>query len=85
MAATPPDLNDPAARAAYRRELRAVARPVRYLGLALAFVALAVAVARHWVPQVPVAVPVFLIAVAALHFAAGVVLRARYHQSRMRG
>lgn len=84
-ASVPPDLTDPAARTAYRRELRNVARPVRYLGLALAFAALAAAGARHWVPRLPVAVPVFLIAVAALHVAAGVVLRTRHHRARMRG
>lgn len=43
----PPDLNDLVARAAYHRELRAVARPVFYLGLALALLALAAAAARH--------------------------------------
>lgn len=83
-ATPPPDLDDPAERAAYRRELRGVARPVRYLGLALALIAVVVAAARAWVPQIPTAVPLFLLIVAALHLLAGVMIRTRYHQSRMR-
>ena len=82
--AVPPDLNDPVQRAAYRRELRGVARPVRYLGMALALLALATAIARHRMPDLPRAVPVFLLVVAALHLAAGVLLRARHHRMRMR-
>ena len=34
--APPPNLNDPAERAAYKAELRMVARPIRWMGMALA-------------------------------------------------
>lgn len=81
----PPDLNDPAARAAYRAELRGVAWPVRWLGVGIALLGVGAALARHWLPHIPVAIPVFLIAVAALHMAAGFVIRTRYHRLRMRG
>ena len=82
--APPPDLNDPVQRAAYARELRMVARPVRYLGLALAVGAAVLAGlrARYW-PHLPVVLPLFLLGVAALHLFAGIVIRAKYHQARM--
>ena len=41
-----PDLTDPAQRAAYRRELKAYARPWRMLGLALLLAAVVVALVR---------------------------------------
>ncbi|WP_404370981.1 hypothetical protein AB5I39_03010 [Sphingomonas sp. MMS24-J45] len=84
--APPPDLNDPVQRAAYARELKMVARPIRYLGVALALgaVVLAALRARYW-PQLPMILPLFLLGVAALHLFAGVVIRAKYHQARMRG
>lgn len=82
----PPDLGDPVARVAYARELRSVARPVRWLGLGLALIALLLAVLRaRYVPALPAAVPVFLIVVAALHLVAGVMIRTRYRHARMRG
>lgn len=82
--APPPDLDDPVQRAAYQAELRMVARPVRWmgLGLALAGAALATLRARLW-PHVPMVVPLFLVGMAALHLAAGVVIRMKYHQRRM--
>ena len=84
--APPPDLKDPVQLAAYRRELRMVARPVRYLGLALAIGAAVLAGlrVRYW-PHLPIILPLFLLGVAALHLFAGIVIRAKYHQSRMRG
>ena len=83
--APPPDLDDPVQRAAYARELRMVARPIRYLGLALAIGAaiLAGLRARYW-PHLPVILPLFLLGVAALHLFAGVVIRTQYHRTRMR-
>lgn len=84
-AAPPPDLNDPAQRAAYARELRAVARPIRLMGLGLAVLAVLAAAGRAWVPRLPVVIPLFLLVVAALHLLAGVMIRLRYHQNRMRG
>ncbi|OYY68041.1 hypothetical protein [Sphingomonas sp. 28-63-12] len=81
-----PDLDNPVQRAAYRHELRQVARPIRWIGLALALAATLMAAlrARYW-PQLPVIVPLFLLAVAALHLVAGVVIRTHYHRARMRG
>jgi len=83
--APPPDLDDPAQRAAYKAELRMVARPIRYLGLALAVGAAVLAGlrARYW-PNLPMILPLFLLGVAALHFVAGIVIRAKYHRARMR-
>lgn len=80
-----PDLSDPAERAAYRRELSGVARPVRYLGVALAIVAAVLAAGPRWGLHVPVAIPLFLLAIAALHLIAGFVIRTHYHRARMRG
>lgn len=83
--APPPDLNDPVQRAAYRAELRMVARPLRWMGVALAVVGalLAALRARYW-PQLPMILPLFLLGVAALHMLAGIIVRAKYHQARMR-
>ena len=82
----PPDLDNPVERAAYKRELRMIARPVRYLGLALAVLAALLAAARalYW-PRLPVVIPLFLLGIALLHLLGGIVIRARYHQARMRG
>ncbi|MGY2735296.1 hypothetical protein [Sphingomonas sp. UYP23] len=84
-AAPPPDLNDPVQRAAYKAELRMVARPIRWMGVALAVAGalLAALRARYW-PQVPMILPLFLLGVAALHLLAGIIVRAKYHQARMR-
>uniref|UniRef100_UPI0035CA331A hypothetical protein n=1 Tax=uncultured Sphingomonas sp. TaxID=158754 RepID=UPI0035CA331A len=84
--APPPNLADPAERAAYQAELRMVARPIRWLGVALAVAGalLAALRARYW-PHVPMILPLFLLGVAALHMLAGMVVRAKYHQARMRG
>ncbi len=81
-----PDLRDPAQRAAYRAELRMVARPIRWMGVALAVAGalLAALRARYW-PQLPMILPLFLLGVAVLHLLAGMVVRAKYHQARMRG
>lgn len=81
----PPDLKDPAARAAYRRELQGVARGVRYTGVTLAFAGagLALARARLW-PGMPRGVVVAVISLGLVAMAAGVVIRARYHRARMR-
>lgn len=85
-APAPPNLNDPVQRAAYQRELRMVARPIRFLGVALAIAGAVLAAlrARFW-PNLPMILPLFLLGVAALHLLAGIVIRAKYHQARMRG
>ena len=80
-----PDLNDPAERAAYQRELRMVARPVRWLGVALAIVAAILALVRaRYAPQIPMILPLFLLGIAALHMIAAIVIRMKYHQARMK-
>lgn len=82
----PPNLNDPAERAAYRRELRNVARSVRLTGvtLAVAGALLALARARLW-PDLPRGAVLAVILLGLVAMAAGVVIRARYHRARMRG
>ncbi|WP_242183421.1 hypothetical protein [Sphingomonas sp. CARO-RG-8B-R24-01] len=80
-----PKLNDPAERAAYQRELRMVARPVRWLGVALAIVAAILALVRaRYAPQIPMILPLFLLGIAALHMIAAIVIRMKYHQARMK-
>lgn len=81
----PPDLNDPVQRATYQRELRMVARPVRWLGVAVAILAAVLAFVRaRYVPQIPMVLPLFLLGVAALHMIAAIVVRMKYHQARMK-
>ena len=80
----PPNLNDPGERAAYHRELRMVARPVRWMGVAVAIIAAVLALVRaRYAPQIPMVLPLFLLGVAALHMIAAVVIRLKYHQKRM--
>ncbi|MET3825619.1 MFS superfamily sulfate permease-like transporter [Sphingomonas sp. PvP055] len=80
----PPNLTDPVERAAYQRELRMVARPVRWLGVVIAVLAAVLALVRaRYAPQIPMVLPLFLLAVAALHMIAAVVVRVKYHQKRM--
>ncbi|RZM18519.1 MAG: hypothetical protein EOP67_59980 [Sphingomonas sp.] len=80
----PPNLNDPVERAAYQRELRMVARPVRWMGVAVAIIAAVLALVRaRYAPQIPMVLPLFLLGVAALHMIAAVVIRLKYHQKRM--
>ncbi len=82
---TRPDLDDPAQRAAYQRELRMVARPVRWLGVGIAILAAVLALVRaRFVPQIPMILPLFLLGIAALHMIAAVVIRLKYHQARMK-
>jgi uncharacterized membrane protein YfcA len=80
----PPNLNDPGERAAYQRELRMVARPVRWMGVAVAIIAAVLALVRaRYAPQIPMVLPLFLLGVAAFHMIAAVVIRLKYHQKRM--
>ena len=83
---SPPDLSDPAARAAYRRELQAVARPLRHTGAAFALLgAMLALVRRQWLPDLPAIVPLAALGLGALNMLAGIVIRTRYHQARLRG
>lgn len=83
---SPPDLRDPVQLAAYRRELRGIARPLRYTGVAFAILGAALVIARQrWLPQMPAVIPMAALALGVLNMLAAILLRARYHQQRMRG
>lgn len=78
----PPDLADPAGRAAYRRELRGLVPWVRYGGMALALVGAGVAVIE---PSWPGAIALAIIALGFAMMVAAIAIRTRYHARRMRG
>jgi uncharacterized membrane protein len=82
---TAPDLNDPTARAAYRRELAGVARGVRYSGVGLAAVGALLAIIRslYW-REMPKLIPLLVIVAAFVLMSAAIVIRTRYHARRMR-
>lgn len=80
MKTASPDLTDPIQRAAYRRELRAFARPWRWLGIALILGGAVVVLVRGRGFD-----PLSLTMVAAgwVVFIGVIVARTRYHKSRM--
>lgn len=83
----PPDLNDAAQRAAYRRELRGVVRPLRYAALALFLVGSGAIYWHRYIADQP-GYPAWGVAMAALGLAGmitGIVIRTRYHRARLRG
>ena len=81
----PPDLTVPGERAAYRRELRGVARPFRYIGVDFACLGAALAIVRaRWLPTMPALIPLAAIAIGLFHMVAAVAIRTRYHMLRMR-
>jgi len=81
----PPDLGDPAVRAAYNRELRAIARPVRFMGVALLIGgALLAALQRTRFPAIPTILPLVFLVLGVLHMLAGIAVRLKYHQRRMK-
>ena len=83
---TPPDLNDPAQRAAYSRELAAIARPLRLTGVAFLLVGVVLAVARRlWLPDLPTLVPLAALALGVLNMLAAMGMRTVYHARRMKG
>ena len=83
---TAPDLRDPEQFAAYKRELRAVARPIRLMGVGLIVAgALLAALQRTRFPAIPSVIPLVLIALGALHMLVGIAIRTKYHQKRMKG
>ena len=82
---TAPNLSDPAERAAYRRELQGVARPIRYTGISFALLGVGLAIIRRlWWPDLPEIIPIAAIALGAVNMVAGILIRTRYHQARMR-
>jgi len=82
----PPNLKDPAERAAYARELQGVARGVRLGGLWLAAAGALLLVARRfgWA-EVPLWVAASVVGVGAMLMITGIAARTRYHALRMRG
>ncbi len=78
----PPNLADPAERAAYRRELRGLVPWVRYTGMALALLGAGIAVLE---PTWPGAIALAFIAFGFAMMVAGIGIRTRYHKRRMRG
>ncbi len=78
----PPNLADPAERAAYRRELRGLVPWVRYTGMALALLGAGIAVLE---PTWPGAIALVFIACGFAMMVAGIGIRTRYHKHRMRG
>jgi hypothetical protein len=85
MEMAPPDLSDPAQRAAYRRELLGIARPIRYLGVAMAVVGATLLVIDATVTPLPKGLPWAVIGAAFVLMLAAIAMRARYHNRRMRG
>lgn len=80
-----PDLTTPQGRDAYRRELKGVARPLRFAGLAFAILGLVLTILRaRLMPGLPVAVPLGAFALGLLNMLAAVALRTQYHLARMR-
>ena len=80
-----PDLNDPVQRAAYRRELQGVAKPLRYTGVAFALLGAVLAIIRSkWAPQMPSAIPLAALALGVFNMLAAIAIRTRYHQKRMK-
>jgi hypothetical protein len=82
----PPNLKDPDELAAYRRELRNVARGVRRGGIGITLIGAAVAGLRTWTwPAIPALIPVIVLAWGALLMLTAIALRTAYHARRMRG
>lgn len=81
----PPDLKDPAQRAAYRQELRGVALGLRRTGIALSLAgALLVPAQRKGVEAVPLWLGVGVLGIGVLIVIAAISTRAAYHRLRMR-
>jgi anaerobic C4-dicarboxylate transporter len=80
-----PNLNDPAERLAYRRELAGVAKGVRYSGVGLAALGALLAVIRalYW-RDMPKLIPQTVIVIAFALMAVAIMVRTRYHARRMR-
>lgn len=79
-----PNLSDQEARAAYRRELRGVARGMRLSGLGLAWLSVAIMAARHnGLFDLPVWVEGGVLAAGATLVLIAVTRRTKYHRARM--
>lgn len=81
----PPDLNDPAQRHAYQRELRGIGRPLRLTGAAFLLLGLLLGVARLiWWSAMPVPIPLAALVLGAINMLAALGLRTAYHARRMK-
>jgi hypothetical protein len=82
----PPNLNDPVELAAYRKELRGLARGVRFGGVGITVLGAAIALIRaKLAPDIPFVVPLVVIALGVLLMLTAIALRTAYHARRMRG
>jgi hypothetical protein len=80
---TPSDQPD---KAAYRAELRRVARPVRFTGIGLALLGFVIGLSRFWMDPWPNHLRIaalFLCLAGIALMAVGVIIRTRYHMRRM--
>lgn len=82
---SPPDLNDPAQRAAYRQELRGVARGLRLSGLWTAVAGLLLIATWRSGVGVPLWLAASVAGLGAMLMISGMAARTRYHALRMRG
>jgi uncharacterized integral membrane protein len=83
-----PDLTTPEGRAAYRKELRGVARPVRLIGLTLALTGVAVGASRYFIEPWPAPLRYAALAmciVGIILMLIGMIQRTRYHIRRLSG
>lgn len=78
-----PQLHDATGRAAYARELRGIARPLRLTGLAFLLLGLTLGIARRvWWPEMPSAIPLAALALGLLNMLGGIVARNVYDARR---
>lgn len=81
----PPNLKDPAERAAYRRELQGVARGIRLSGIGLAALgAILVLLRRREMLDVPLWLAATVLGAGVMLMITGIAARTRYHALRMR-
>jgi membrane protein YdbS with pleckstrin-like domain len=83
-----PDLSTPEGRAAYRRELNAVARRTRWSGIALALVGALIGASRFFMEPWPAWIrwaALILCLAGIVLMGVGVVQRTRYHLARIAG
>lgn len=82
----PPNLKDPAERAAYRRELAGVARGIRLSGVFLSAIgAVLVALWRRGELSLPHWIAFAVLGLGLMLMITGIAARTRYHALRMRG
>ncbi len=80
-----PNLNDPAERKAYRRELMGVAKGPRRIGVGLAVIGSAlILVNAYWTPVPNILTLAAIVGGFALMLM-GIGMRTQYHKRRMRG